>query len=156
RAQGCPRSLSSSATSPTKRTPSSSNPTHGAIASRVRSSRRLTITSATRWRAPWDPGEEKPAPGLGGRLHPAWPASARTTAPAVADSAFTRRTVTWPLAPEELPLPVGLGLQRVARAQLEPIRYHAAALTGALHVPLHLLSSAAPAWHRRPLVCAHN
>ena len=62
---------------------------------------------------------------------------ARTARAGKAGSALTWGTVTLVIAPEEHPLPVGLGSKRAARVG-EPIWVHATTVTEALHVPLHL------------------
>jgi|SRR6516162_3797091 len=87
-----------------------------------------------------------------------WPAlrclagGARTTRAGSAELALTWRAVTLVVAPQEHPLPVGLGSKRAARIGHEPIWDHATPLTEALHVPLHLEGHAAwlrdkPPWH---------
>src|SRR5215470_15380718 len=65
-----------------------------------------------------------------------WPAAVRTTPPARAELAHTRRTMTLVIAPEEHPVEIGLGSKREARG--EPTGKHATPWTEALHVPLHL------------------
>src|SRR2546421_13105035 len=76
-----------------------------------------------------------------------WPAGLALPRAGKAELALTWRTVTLVIAPEEHPLPVGLGSKRAARIGHEPTWVHATPVTEALHVPLHLERSccAAPA-----------
>ena len=80
------------------------------------------------------PHEKRPATGAGLVI---LAGGARTARAGKTELALTWGTVTLVIAPEEHPLPVGLGSRRAARLR-KSTWVHATPLTEALHVPLHL------------------